>query len=754
MTIISGSYDGRPVTLEVQGDQITRPTGASLLLAAKAQGAIRAGASMDIPGIWRGPATLTDPWGLRALFLELLDPGTARFEGDDPPSLGPGDDLGTQSALKEARYDEELHPRGRAGRWIHKMRSLEQLATDAHRGQTDLQGRDYMDHVRSVAGMVHRDAQPVAMMHDALEDTRLTSDDLAKVLSPDELKAVELLTRGAQEHGSTGAYERYIERLAAAGGKPGELAREVKRADLRSNLERMTPELRARRPDLSPRYETALKRLSWDTPGGQALTGWTGARSHEIQAGYKDGVPQTDLAKRFDTGLNAIPPTRGATLYRGMNVDLPSRDPEQVAEHYRAMIGTTLSVDHPESASTVPQNMEKLTLGPQARVVYEIRSDRGRHIAPYASHREAWEAETVLPPGRFTVTGAMVREFPVTDAFSRDYGGVMPIAVVQLRDVTDGQVQSVAYMPGDKVRIRSGLWAGQRGTVEQRADPSLAWPPRYVVQTETSIASVGEHEMMPEADSFQGEGLARELGDLPIPIGPVPEHSAKTPEELRSYGDALRAEIKRHPQVLEGNAPLSAITFLSDPRWDRARTGLNDAGALLATATTPARQQLLIINDSIDLRRDDVRAGAAEILAPADATPEGLMTHELGHVLANSAGMGTRTATKGDIGPEDAAKVSRYAASDPSEAFAEMYAQQMTTGHQIKDPELRAKFLALVKTMEETIRTVHGETGGPIIATSPQLQAEIDRAAAENIAAGKWVAQTPELDKLRALLQQ
>lgn len=54
-----------------------------------------------------------------------------------------------------------------------------------------------------------------------------------------------------------GAYERYIDRIAVAEGKPGELAREVKRADLQHNLGRLTPELEL----LRPRYERALERL-------------------------------------------------------------------------------------------------------------------------------------------------------------------------------------------------------------------------------------------------------------------------------------------------------------------------------------------------------------------------------------------------------------------------------------------------------------------------------------------------------------
>jgi len=49
----------------------------------------------------------------------------------------------------------------------------------------------------------------------------------------------------------------YIERLATATGRAGVLAREVKGADLRHNLGRLTPDLEGFRA----RYEGALQRL-------------------------------------------------------------------------------------------------------------------------------------------------------------------------------------------------------------------------------------------------------------------------------------------------------------------------------------------------------------------------------------------------------------------------------------------------------------------------------------------------------------
>lgn len=130
------------------------------------------------------------------------------------------------------------------------------MAAEAHRGQLDQQGVPYIEHLRAVADSVSSEAQPVALFHDALEDTHVTEEHLGEVLAPDELAAVKILTRDDHDR-AEGAYERYIERIAAAQGNPGELAREVKRADLQHNLGRLTPELER----LRARYVGALELL-------------------------------------------------------------------------------------------------------------------------------------------------------------------------------------------------------------------------------------------------------------------------------------------------------------------------------------------------------------------------------------------------------------------------------------------------------------------------------------------------------------
>jgi (p)ppGpp synthase/HD superfamily hydrolase len=93
------------------------------------------------------------------------------------------------------------------------------------------------------------DAWLVGLLHDVLEDTDLTADDLVASGVPSQVvEAVVVLTKRPDE-----PYDRYIERIAG-----NELARRVKLADLRDNLAQ-TDE---RERPLRLRYEGALRKLS------------------------------------------------------------------------------------------------------------------------------------------------------------------------------------------------------------------------------------------------------------------------------------------------------------------------------------------------------------------------------------------------------------------------------------------------------------------------------------------------------------
>ena len=95
--------------------------------------------------------------------------------------------------------------------------------------QKDLSGVPYVFHPWHVAeGMQDELCTTVALLHDVLEDSDVTADDLrAEGFPRSVVEIVELLTRQEGE-----SYRNYIERLA-----PNPVARKVKLADLAHNMD-------------------------------------------------------------------------------------------------------------------------------------------------------------------------------------------------------------------------------------------------------------------------------------------------------------------------------------------------------------------------------------------------------------------------------------------------------------------------------------------------------------------------------------
>ena len=107
------------------------------------------------------------------------------------------------------------------------------IAAAAHEGQLDKAGAPYIDHPRRVAIRVcdyapkgrTEVAQVVAWLHDVVEDSSITLQDLAQEFPPEILAAVDAITHRPLE-----AREDYYQRIAA-----DELARAAKLADLDDN---------------------------------------------------------------------------------------------------------------------------------------------------------------------------------------------------------------------------------------------------------------------------------------------------------------------------------------------------------------------------------------------------------------------------------------------------------------------------------------------------------------------------------------
>jgi (p)ppGpp synthase/HD superfamily hydrolase len=113
---------------------------------------------------------------------------------------------------------------------INNMTLLEkaiQLAVYAHRGQVDKSGQPYILHpLRIMLSVDTTEEKIVAVLHDVVEDTSFTIEDLVSEGIPDIcVQAIELLT-----HDKAIPYMNYIEQIAT-----NPLSTKVKLADLRDN---------------------------------------------------------------------------------------------------------------------------------------------------------------------------------------------------------------------------------------------------------------------------------------------------------------------------------------------------------------------------------------------------------------------------------------------------------------------------------------------------------------------------------------
>lgn len=101
------------------------------------------------------------------------------------------------------------------------------IAKDAHKGQVDKAGVAYIHHLLYVASLVEGElAKTIALLHDVVEDSGWTLEDLRKEGLPEEVvQAVGILTKKRNEN-----YEEYILRV-----KQNPLARQVKLTDLQHN---------------------------------------------------------------------------------------------------------------------------------------------------------------------------------------------------------------------------------------------------------------------------------------------------------------------------------------------------------------------------------------------------------------------------------------------------------------------------------------------------------------------------------------
>ena len=137
---------------------------------------------------------------------------------------------------------------------LYLDRAIE-LAKQHHEGQTDKAGKPYIEHPLRVMNQVESEEEKiVAVLHDIVEDTDISLDDLrSEGFSEEVVSAVECLTKQDGEN-----YDSYIERISF-----NSLAVKIKLADLEDNsdLTRL-PEVTDKDLERIEKYDKALEKLT------------------------------------------------------------------------------------------------------------------------------------------------------------------------------------------------------------------------------------------------------------------------------------------------------------------------------------------------------------------------------------------------------------------------------------------------------------------------------------------------------------
>lgn len=128
------------------------------------------------------------------------------------------------------------------------------IALEAHKNQVDKGGHPYILHpLRLMMQFKEEELQIIALLHDVVEDSLFTLDDLKrKGFKKTTIEAIDALTKRVSE-----SYQDFIGRVAK-----NELARKVKILDLKDNLnlERL-PELHNGDFKRIEKYHNSLKYL-------------------------------------------------------------------------------------------------------------------------------------------------------------------------------------------------------------------------------------------------------------------------------------------------------------------------------------------------------------------------------------------------------------------------------------------------------------------------------------------------------------
>ena len=188
------------------------------------------------------------------------------------------------------------------------QRAIE-IATEAHQGQFDKAGRDYIGHPLRVMEMGKTEEEKiVGVLHDVIEDTDWTFERLAEEGFSDEvIAALRCVTKISENEN----YDDFIDRV-----KKNPLAVAVKINDLTDNMDiRRLPYLSDKDVKRLKKYLKAYKRLTGEPvysiyaakqENPNAYEPWTEEADAELARLWSEGKSVADIAAHFGRKNTAI----------------------------------------------------------------------------------------------------------------------------------------------------------------------------------------------------------------------------------------------------------------------------------------------------------------------------------------------------------------------------------------------------------------------------------------------------------------
>lgn len=184
-----------------------------------------------------------------------------------------------------------------------------QIATEAHKGQFDKAGREYIGHPIRVMEMGKtEDEKIVGVLHDVIEDTDWTFERLeAEGFSQEVINALRCVTKTSENEN----YDEFIDRV-----KKNPLAASVKINDLTDNMDiRRLPYLSDKDVKRLKKYLKAYKRLTGEPVYSvyaarqehpNAYDPWTEEADSELARLWSEGKSVADIADHFGRKNTAI----------------------------------------------------------------------------------------------------------------------------------------------------------------------------------------------------------------------------------------------------------------------------------------------------------------------------------------------------------------------------------------------------------------------------------------------------------------